>query len=156
MFKEIEAMMGEETLSVSLIVAKNKDGLSVTVLPKSKEGADQALSTPLALQGTAEELDAEFVGLLTGYSGARKSLSEQAADTAAVLEAAKAASAKKGQDALKKSATPAAGKGPKAPATQPCDAGGDDEDDDAALDSAASPSTSAPAPAASTPSLFAD
>lgn len=152
MFKEIEAMMGEETLSVSLIVVKNKDGLSVTVLPKSKEGADPALSTPLALQGTAEELDAEFVGLLAGYSGARKSLSEQAADTTAVLEAAKAASAKKGQDALKKSATQPAGKGPTAPATQTCDADGDDEDDDAA----ASPSTGAPAPAASTPSLFAD
>lgn len=152
MFKEIEAMMGDETLSVSLIVAKNKDGLSVTVLPKAKEGADASLSTPLALQGTAEELDAEFVSLLEGYSGARKSLSEQLADTEAVLAAAKEASAKKGQDALKNGAKPAAGV--KAPAAPACDTGCDDDDaTPGETPAAATPAVQAPA---SAPSLFAD
>ncbi len=152
MFKEIEAMMGEETLSVSLIVTKNKGGLAVTVLPKSKEGADPALSTPLGLQGTADELDAEFTSLLANYGSARKSLSEQLAETQAVIAAAKEVSAKKGQDALKKGAKPVAGV--KAPSATSCDAGGEDDDD---LSEAAQP---APAPAqtapATVPSLFGD
>jgi len=151
MFKEIEAMMGDETLSVSLVVAKNKDGLSVTVLPKSKEGVDASLSTPLALQGSADELDAEFTSLLAGYAGARKSLSEQLADTKAVIEAAKQASAKKGQDALKKGAKPAAAL--KAPAAQACDTGCEDEDEDQPEATQAPSTPAAQAPAAA-PSLF--
>lgn len=158
MFKQIEAMMGEETLSVSFIVTKDKDGLSVTVLPKTKEGTDAALSAPLALKGTAEELDAEIVAMLEGFSGHRKSLAEQLADTEAILKAAKEASAKKGQDALKKGAksSTATAKAPSAPA---CSAGGGaDEDDESDTETAAAETGVAPTspePAAAVPSLFA-
>jgi len=150
MFKEIEAMMGEQTLCVSLVVAKNKDGLAVTVLPKVKEGVDTTLSTPLALQGTAEELDAEFINLLSRYSGSRKSLSEQYAETDALMAAAKEASAKKGQDALKKGVKPTTGKAVAPVCGATCDEG--DEDDGS---TAVTPSAPAQTPA-SVPSLFAD
>jgi PRTRC genetic system protein E len=150
MFKEIETMMGAETLSVSLVIVKNKYGLSVTVLPKPKEGCDALMSTPLALQGTAEELDADFVSLLMGYSSARKSLSEQLADTEAVIKAAQEASAKKGVDALKKGAKPAAAASNKAPAAQACNVGCDDDDEDLTAE------TPAATARASVPSIFAD
>jgi len=81
-----------------------------------------------------------------------KSLSEQLADTKAVIDAAKEASAKKGQDALKKGAKPAA----KAPPAQASDTGSDDDDDDLPVETPAAPATSAQAPAVTTPSLFAD
>lgn len=152
MFKEIESLMGEETLSVSLIVTKSNDGLSVTVLPKVKEGADSAMSTPLGLKGTAEELDAEFTKLLAGYSGARKSLGEQAAETSELLKAAREASAKKGQDALKKSAKPASTTAPKTPAAQGCSVGCEDDNDDELTGD----TPAAPAETTSTPSLFSD
>lgn len=158
MFKEIEALMGEETQSVSLIVAKTKDGLTVTVLPKTKEGTDPALSTPIVLTGTAEDLDAEFVGLLSKFGGERKSLAEQMADTEAILKAAKEASAKKGQDALKKGANSSTSNAKPQP-TSACSAGGcDGVDDESDTETAAAETAAAPAspePAAAAPSLFA-
>ncbi len=158
MFKEIETMMGEETQSVSLIVAKTKDGLTVTVLPKTKEGTDPALSTPMVLTGTADELDSEFVALLSKFGGERKSLAEQLADTEAILKAAKEASAKKGQDALKKGAKSSTATAKPQPASA-CSAGGcDDEGDESDTETAAAETgaaTASPEPAAAAPSLFA-
>jgi len=154
MFKEIEAMMGEETQSVSLIVTKNKDGLTVTVLPKTKDGADPAMSAPMVLNGTAEEMDAEFVTLLSKFSGERKSLAEQLADTEAILKAAKDASQNKAKTALKKGAkeSPAPAKAP----GSACSAGACDSDDEGDQTVPAAPAAGeaqTPAPAA-VPNLF--
>lgn len=97
--------------SISLLISANKDKtLSVVVIPKAKEGADSALSTPLHLTATAEELDAGFLDVLEGYSEKHLSLAQQLENATTILDAAKAESQKKTSEAISKSST---GKVPK-------------------------------------------
>jgi len=107
MFKQLQALL-KNGGSINMLIAANKDGtLSVTVLPKpSKTGDDTAaLSTPLSLTATADELDAEFVTLLSNYVGSHESLAEQIENTNAILEAAKKESQKKATTSISKSST---------------------------------------------------
>ena len=103
MFKELAELAKSTT--INLIVSGEADGqLRVIVMPKpAKEGENPALSTPLCLVATPEELDAQFAGILVGYVSARTSLADalsasqtvmEAAKKSAVEEAAKKASAK--------------------------------------------------------------
>lgn len=133
MFKQLQALL-KNGGSINMLIAGNKDGtLSVTVLPKpSKTGDDTAaLSTPLSLTATADELDAEFVTLLSNYVGSHQSLAEQIENTNAILEAAKKESQKKATTSISKasaakSATPVKA----AEATSGSEEGGSDEDDE--------------------------
>lgn len=59
MFKELKPVL--EDASLSMTISSKGDSISVTVTPKGKGGA--ALNNaPLAISGTAEELDELFVG----------------------------------------------------------------------------------------------
>jgi PRTRC genetic system protein E len=83
------------------------------VRPTPKDAKDaEALAIPLVLTGTAEELDAQFVGLLQSYAEEHQSLAEQLEATRNILEAAKKDASKKAEGAIRKSApakmTPAA------------------------------------------------
>jgi PRTRC genetic system protein E len=92
----------EGSAQVTLNLQKTDNGqITVVVMPSQAKGSpDTALSVPLALTGTAQELDESFAEILAQYIGNRKSLAEQAEATATVLKAATASSQKKAADAL--------------------------------------------------------
>lgn len=100
MFQSLQSLLAGSTLALSL--TGNTDGtITVLVVPKG-EGA---LAQPLVLTATAAELDAQFAECISTYVTSRKSLTEQMEATAAVLAAAKQASAKTAVKAISKSAT---------------------------------------------------
>lgn len=129
MFKALEVLLQQTTLIVT--IAQPAEGrMKVTVSPKCKEGANAGLSTPLVLEGTAEELDAEFARLVESYSSSRKSLAEQLAAAEAVMQAAKETASKTASKAATKSSA-AATKGKAASGTSsPPVATGDEVDEE--------------------------
>jgi len=63
MFKSLEQHL--ESINLNIQISKGKDGLIVSVLPalKCKDDAKKNI-IPILLKGTAEELDAQFAGLI--------------------------------------------------------------------------------------------
>ncbi len=137
MFAELKPLL-DNCFSVTIVLAAGSDDtLSVTVIPKAKDGQNAVLSTPLALTGTLAELDAEFAGLVTGFAAKRITLAQQLEATETILEAAKqeaAKSAVSGKKAL-----------PKLSAGVTDDDGGNDDDDDQGVGCCGSPEASVPA-----------
>jgi PRTRC genetic system protein E len=121
-FQELKSLLdGCAALAVTLSSAR--EGLiTVTVRPTPKDA--EALVIPLVLTGTAEELDAQFVGLLRSFADEHQSLAEQLEATRNILEAAKKDASKKAEGALRKGTAKIA-----APA--------DDDDDDTETPAAA-------------------
>jgi PRTRC genetic system protein E len=125
MFKELAPLLRQRSVLLSLTRLED-DTIRVNVFPKKlADGENEALTTPLSVTGTAEELDAqlpsaltEYVGLNLGLSSTLETVKEQ------VAAAAKAAK----DDARSKTAKSAAGK------TEPAKTG-------AASGSAAKPQT---------------
>lgn len=140
MFKELYELALGATLTLTISADEKKGRMTVNVIPKSRDAGEPALSTPLVLTATPEEFDADFVTVLAGYRTSHASLVQQAQVTQELLDAAKAASAKKATGALAKAQTksaPSAAAAQRAtgsaPASEP-DAGDDDAgdgDDDA-------------------------
>lgn len=132
-----------------MVVATAEGGLSLTFIPKLKEGASPLLATPLTLKGTAEELEQGIAAALEAIQSKRETLAEtveaaQAVIAQATKDAAAAATAKKaGKLKAPNAATPAAST--LAPTSADDDEGQDDEDqeDDGTADTS---------PAADTPS----
>jgi len=62
-FKSIEQHL--DGLNLNVVISKNENGLTVSVLPQPtcKDDAMKSL-TPILLKGTAEELDAQFAGII--------------------------------------------------------------------------------------------
>lgn len=150
MFKELYELAASATLTM-VISADGKTGrMTINVIPKPKKDVDEAaLTKALSLTATPDEFDAEFVGVLKGYREVRLSLAAQAEATQEVLQAAKAASAKKAGEAMTKAVKPAATTSParapseaKAAMQESADEG--EEGGDGAV-SAAQPAASAPA-----------
>jgi PRTRC genetic system protein E len=134
LFQELYELSLDTTVTLVISANASQQRMTVSVLPKPRADArEPALSTPLSLTATAAEFDAEFVETLRSYRVRRVSLAEQAAQTAELLDAATAASAKRGRGAVAKasatlaSAKPAAGVGGP---TARVAASSDDEDDD--------------------------
>jgi PRTRC genetic system protein E len=117
MFQAIYDFAKTTTLTM-LISANTQDGtLTLCVKPTPRKGVDAALAKELTLTGKPEEFDAAFPGCLTTYATQHQSLMEQAAATAAVLEASQRTQVEKGT----KAAT-AAAKGKALPAATPVEA----------------------------------
>ena len=127
--------------SLKLDVTMNDDAtLSIIVCPKGNTGA---LSQPLVLTATAEEMDAGFIDVLQQYQKARQSLQEQVEATTAVLDAAKKSEEKKAVKALTSKPSPAV-KEKVTPKSSDNDDDGDGLDDHG--DEAENASTSGTAP----------
>lgn len=88
-----------KSTDLHMTITAQGDDLRVVVLPKPKDGANAALSTPLALTASAAELDEKFVATLSSYTASRKSLDEQLEESTNFMEAAKQAA----KDSAKKS-----------------------------------------------------
>lgn len=110
MFVALKPLLAAGAGITAAIVGEPDGRIRVTVIPKSTHTGDGAiaLNTPLQLTGTAEELDAEFAPLLTRYTEKHLGLAEQMESTAAILDAAKKASADKAGKALAKANSGAA------------------------------------------------
>jgi PRTRC genetic system protein E len=133
LFKQLHALVLQSDGGLMLSIVGGKSGnMTVAVMPKSnqKDASESGLLTPLALTGTPEELDAEFVRCLGEFAGQRQSLVEQLAATTSALDAAKSKAVAKAKPAGKPEALPA----PSASAgvTSAADLIGADEDDDVA------------------------
>ncbi|WP_295638293.1 PRTRC system protein E [uncultured Methylibium sp.] len=158
MFKELYELALGATLTLTISADEKKGRMTVNVIPKPRDDVGEpALSTPLVLTATPEEFDADFVTVLAGYRTSHASLVQQAQVTQELLDAAKAASAKKATGAVAKaqtkSASPAAAARRatgSAPASEPdaADDGAGDGDDEAEA------SASTPAASNTEPQLF--
>lgn len=108
MFEELYALATNATLTMVLSTDEKTGRMTINVIPKPKKDVDEAaLTKALSLTATPAEFDAEFVAVLKGYREVRQSLAEQAEATQEVLQAAKAASAKKAGEAMAKAIKPA-------------------------------------------------
>jgi len=144
LFQGIEQFRGQMS-ALNIQVVFRKDGtLHVSVTPVIAEKSNDAnahLTKPFALEGTAAELDADFVSALHPVAATRASLADQAKREAESLKAA--AEAKK--PAIKPAAKPGAPK-PSGHVSFESDDTTDDEDDKS-TGTVANASAPAPAPA---------
>jgi PRTRC genetic system protein E len=93
-FVELMPMLKERTLLIT--VARLEEKLKVNVIPtKTKEGEDQALTTPLSYTGSAEELDAELGKHLARYVDSHVQLGSTLAEAKAEMDAAAKAARQK-------------------------------------------------------------
>ena len=105
-FQELKSLL-DSCAALAVTLSSAREGLiTVTVRPTPKDAKDakdvDALAIPLVLTGTAEELDAQFVGLLRSFADEHQSLAEQLEATRNILEAAKKDASKKAEGALRK------------------------------------------------------
>ena len=104
MFTELMPLLRKRRLLLTVSIVEG-DTLRATVLPqKVSDADDQAVTTPLAITGTAEELDRELPCQLVEYIGAHLQLQSTLASAKADMEAAAKAAR---EEARKKSSKPA-------------------------------------------------
>jgi PRTRC genetic system protein E len=94
MFKELGPLLRQRTV-VMILTRLEDDTIRVNVIPrKLNESENDALTTPLSLAGTAEDLDAELPSALVQFVGAhlelRNTLETAKDQMAAAAKAAKA------------------------------------------------------------------
>ena len=115
MFKELLPVLRDRAvlLTVTLVDA---DQIRVNIVPKKlKDGDNDALTTPLSVTGTAEELDAELSSTIVGFVGSHLQMKNTLEKAKAEMDAAsKAAQA----EARAKSKTAGRKDQPKTEATQ--------------------------------------
>lgn len=154
MFKELFPMAAKGAFSLLLSADEGSSLMTVVVVPKTSDSGKDvpALAMPLKLTATAEELDAGFVQALASYATRRTSLDEQVAATNEVLDAARAASVKKGAEAVTKAGAKSTTRTAARPVTDAGDAEHDDDDGDgSAVDGASTPAPVDTEPKAATP-----
>ncbi|MBI5792511.1 MAG: PRTRC system protein E [Rhodocyclales bacterium] len=154
MFKELFPMAAKGPFSLLLSADEGSGLMTVVVVPKTSDSGKDvpALAMPLKLTATAEELDAGFVQALASYATRRTSLDEQVAATNEVLDAARAASVKKGAEAVTKAGAKPAPRTSARPVAGAGDAEHDDDDGEgSAVDDALAPALVGNEPKAETP-----
>src|SRR5664279_6305990 len=88
MFKELLPVLRDRAvlLTVTLI---NADQIRVNIVPKKlKDGDNDALTTPLSVTGTAENLDAELSTTIVGFVGSHLQMKNTLEKAKAEMEAA--------------------------------------------------------------------
>jgi len=153
MFKELFPMAAKGPFSLLLSADESSGLMTVVVVPKTSDsGRDvPALAMPLKLTATAEELEAGFVQALASYATRRTSLDEQVAATNEVLDAARAASVKKGAEAVTKAGAKAAPRASARPVAGAGNAEHDDDGDGSAVEEASTPASGDTETKATTP-----
>lgn len=106
MFVELMPLLKQRTLLIT--VARVDEKVKVNVIPaRTKEGEDEALTTPLSYAGSAEELDAELGKHLVSYVDAHLALGSTLAEAKAEMDAAAKAARQKVKAAQPRSKTDA-------------------------------------------------
>jgi PRTRC genetic system protein E len=114
MFAELLPLLRKRRLLLTISLIEG-DTIRATVIPqKAVETEDNATTTPLAITGTAEELDHELPGQLVDFVGAHLQLQSTLATAKAEMDAAaKAAREEARKKGIKPVTTPAAESAPK-------------------------------------------
>jgi PRTRC genetic system protein E len=104
MFKELVPILRHRAVLMTVTLLE-EDEIRVNVVPKKlKDGENDALTTPLSITGTAEELDAQLSSTLVNFAGAHLQLKNTLEKAKAEMDAA----AKTAQaEARSKAKTPA-------------------------------------------------
>lgn len=85
MFKALQPLLSSGiALTVKLSIG-NEGKVKVVVIPMTANSKEAALSMPLLLSGTADELDSGFVDAITNFHGSRLSLEQQVQATSDAL-----------------------------------------------------------------------
>ena len=114
MFAELMPLLRKRNLLLTISLVEG-DTIRATVVPqKASETEDNALTTPLAITGTAEELDRDLPQQLVEFTGAHIQLQSTLASARAEMEAAAKAVR---DEARKKSAKPSSSASPTTTAT---------------------------------------
>jgi PRTRC genetic system protein E len=103
MFKELAPVLRDRAVLLTVTLVDD-DQIRVNIVPKKiKDGDNDALTTPLSVTGTAEELDAELSSTIVGFVGSHLQMKNTLEKAKAEMDAAsKAAQA----EARAKSKTP--------------------------------------------------
>ncbi len=116
MFAELIPLLRKRSLLLTISVVEG-DTIRATVVPqKASETEDNALTTPLAISGTAEELDRELPQQLVEFVGAHLQLQSTLASAKAEMDAAAKAAR---EEARKKTSKPSSTVSPEKPAAVP-------------------------------------
>ncbi|MGB0125960.1 MAG: PRTRC system protein E [Silvibacterium sp.] len=112
MFKELAPVLRHRAVLMT-ITSTEDDQIRVNVVPKKlKEDENKALTTPLTVTGTAEELDAEIGQTLVHFVGShlqlKNTLTQAKADMEAAAKAAQAEARSKSNAVTKKDTTASA------------------------------------------------
>src|SRR5512142_2365508 len=103
MFAELMPLLRKRRLLLTIALVEG-DTIRATVVPqKASETVDNAITTPLAITGTAEELDRELLSQLVDFVGAHLQLQSTLATAKAEMDAAAKAAR---EEARKKAAKP--------------------------------------------------
>jgi PRTRC genetic system protein E len=113
MFKELALILRHRAVLMTITFIE-EDQIRVNVVPKKiKDGENNALTTPLTVTGTAEELDTEFAPTLVNFVGAhlqlKNTLESAKADMDAAAKAAQAEARAKSKNSVKKDMAPGSG-----------------------------------------------
>jgi PRTRC genetic system protein E len=116
MFKELVPVLRDRAVLLTVTLVET-DQIRVNIVPKKlKDGDNDALTTPLSVTGTAEDLDAELSKTIVGFVGAHLQMKNTLEKAKAEMDAAsKAAQA----EARAKPKNTAKLVPPKAETTQP-------------------------------------
>ena len=115
MFKELAPVLRDRAVLLTVTLV-DEDQIRVNIVPKKlKDGDNDALTTPLSVTGTAEELDAELSSTIVGFVGSHLQMKNTLEKAKAEMDAAsKAARA----EVRGKSKTPTKAVPPKTETTQ--------------------------------------
>ena len=116
MFTELMPLLHKRGLLLTISLVEG-DTLRATVLPqKTSDVDDKATTTPLAITGTAEELDRDLPNQLIEFVGAHLELQSTLASAKADMDAAAKAAREAARKKTDKPAPPAKASIPEAPA----------------------------------------
>lgn len=109
MFKELAPVLRHRAVLMTITFAED-DQIRVNVVPKKlKDDENKALTTPLTITGTAEELDAELGSTLVDFVAAhlqlKNTLKQAKEEMDAAAKAAQAEARSKSKTPIKKDAT---------------------------------------------------
>lgn len=111
MFKELVPILRHRAVLMTVTLLE-QDEIRVNVVPKKlKDGDNDALSTPLSVTGTAEDLDAQLSSTLVNFAGAhlqlKNTLEKAKAEMDAAAKTAQAEARSKVKSPTKKEPAPA-------------------------------------------------
>jgi PRTRC genetic system protein E len=116
MFTELMPLLRKRRLLLTICLVEG-DTIRATVVPqKASDADDNAVTTPLAITGTAEELDRDLPQQLVEFTGAHLQLQTTLASAKAEMEAAAKAAR---EEARKKTSKPPVSTSPATPAATP-------------------------------------
>jgi PRTRC genetic system protein E len=116
MFTELMPLLRKRGLLLTISIVEGET-LRATVLPqKTSEADDKAMTTPLAITGTAEELDRDLPHQLIEFVGAHLQLQSTLASAKADMDAAAKAAREEVRKKATKPSTPTKPSGPEIPA----------------------------------------